>query len=260
MTSYERKLDEFAEGKNLIRLSRPVRDRADATCDACGSTQPRILYALKDQDSERYHFVGVTCLEELVRRGVIRRRFGRESGQVAFEEEMKRRAEEPKSVSVAGTDGAAAPQELIEPHVDGQVASSSGAPTLFPVVLVVETPEHYKAFAHIVTGNGTSCAFGYAEEPRYEEVWQRVGDRGLILERGRRERTQAFDQSISLAWRDAHSRVEDAPALAPLWKHLAALRPAELPKALLSQGRISQQPFDSESPCAEISPTAGNDK
>ena len=120
---------------------------------------------------------------------------------------------------------------------------SSGAPTLFPVVLVVEAPEHYKAFAYIVTGNGTSCAFGYAEEPRYEHVWQRVGERGLILERARRERTEAFDQSISLAWRDAHSCVEDAPALGPLWKHLAALRPAKLPKALLSKGESANSPL-----------------
>ena len=83
MTSYERKLDEFADGKNFVRLSRPVRDRADASCDACGSTQPGpYTPPLKDQDSERYFFIGDTYLKELVKRGVIRRRFGRDSGQV----------------------------------------------------------------------------------------------------------------------------------------------------------------------------------
>ena len=30
MPTYEKRLDEFAEGKRLVRLSKPVRDRADA--------------------------------------------------------------------------------------------------------------------------------------------------------------------------------------------------------------------------------------
>ena len=78
MADYEKKLNEFARGKRLSRLMRPVRDRADASCDACGSTQPRMLYGLKgksaDEDSDRYYFVGDTCLKELVRRGAILKR------------------------------------------------------------------------------------------------------------------------------------------------------------------------------------------
>ncbi len=49
---------EFAHGKRLLLLPRPVRDRADAFCDACGSSQPRTLCTLKDLESERYYFVG----------------------------------------------------------------------------------------------------------------------------------------------------------------------------------------------------------
>ena len=89
---YEQKLSQFADGKSLLRLSRPVRDRADAVCDACGSSLPRILYALKDTDSERYYFVGDTCLKELVKRGAVVRRYGRESGPQAYEVEMELRA------------------------------------------------------------------------------------------------------------------------------------------------------------------------
>ncbi len=44
MATYEQKLTLFVQGKRLLRLPRPVRDRADACCDACGSTQPRTLY------------------------------------------------------------------------------------------------------------------------------------------------------------------------------------------------------------------------
>ncbi len=91
MLSYEQKLAAFTEGKSLIRLPRPIRDRADVCCDACGSNHPRTLYALKESDSNRHYFVGNTCLKELVKLGVILRRFGRESGQAAYETEMKLR-------------------------------------------------------------------------------------------------------------------------------------------------------------------------
>ena len=39
MPSYKDRINEFREGKPLIRLSHPVRDRADAICDACGSAE-----------------------------------------------------------------------------------------------------------------------------------------------------------------------------------------------------------------------------
>ena len=73
MTTYEAKLNEFADGKMFIRLAQRVRDRADAQCDACGSTQPRILTGLRDPRSESYFFVGDTCLKELMNRKVISR-------------------------------------------------------------------------------------------------------------------------------------------------------------------------------------------
>lgn len=50
--TYEQRLAEFAHDKRLLRLPRPVRDRADAFCDACGSSQPRTLHTLKDLESE----------------------------------------------------------------------------------------------------------------------------------------------------------------------------------------------------------------
>ena len=48
MATYEEKLTAFARGQKLLRLPRPLRNRADAFCDACGSTRPRTLCALKD--------------------------------------------------------------------------------------------------------------------------------------------------------------------------------------------------------------------
>ena len=92
MLTYEQGLAEFAHGKRLLLLPRPVRDRADAFCAACGSSQPRTLYALKDLESERYYFVGDTCLKELAKRGAVLRRYCRESGQKVYESEMLLRA------------------------------------------------------------------------------------------------------------------------------------------------------------------------
>lgn len=48
MPSYGQKLAAFTEGKNLIRLPRLIRDRGDASCDACGSDHQRASYALKE--------------------------------------------------------------------------------------------------------------------------------------------------------------------------------------------------------------------
>jgi len=203
MTSYERKLDEFADGKNFVRLSRPVRDRADASCDACGSAQPRTLYALKDQDSERYHFVGVTCLEELVRRGVIRRRFGRESGQVSFDEDMKRRAKE--SGDGPGLQNQSpGPEDL---KVGGQGSPASVLPAMFPALLVLESSEYYEAFAYVFTEQDATGSTGYATEARYEEVWRTSGPRGMLLERVRRPRSLALRQAITSALHEASSQI-----------------------------------------------------
>ena len=93
MTTYEQKLTEFAQGRRFLRLPRPVRDRADALCDACSSPRPRTLYALEDPDSKRHFFVGDTCLKELVKLGAILR-YGRHSGQAEFENEMRLRSVE----------------------------------------------------------------------------------------------------------------------------------------------------------------------
>ncbi len=210
MTSYERTLDEFAEGKNLVRLSRPVRDRADATCDACGSTQPRILYALKDQDSERYFFVGDTCLKELVKRGVIRRRFGKESGQVAFDQEMRHRAEE----SSDGVGSKIRPADPEASKVDGQLNPESALPAMFPALLVLEGPEHFEAFAYVFTGQDATGSTGYATEARYEEVWCTRGPRSMLLEKVRRARPAALRQAITKALHEASVRSNGQEALA----------------------------------------------
>ena len=100
MSSYEQRIDQFAQDKKLMRLSRPIRDRADAFCDACGSSRPRTLYALMDVDTQRHYFVGDSCMKELARRGVISRKFGKQSGKQAYEAEIKMRGLGPRDNAV----------------------------------------------------------------------------------------------------------------------------------------------------------------
>ena len=92
MCSYEQRLTEFSQDKRLLRLPRPMRDHADARRDACGSTRPRTLYALKDVDAGRYYFVGDTCLKQIAKLGAVLKRYGRESGRRAYENEMELRS------------------------------------------------------------------------------------------------------------------------------------------------------------------------
>lgn len=200
MPTYEQKLDEFAEGKRLIRLARPIRDRADAFCDACGSTQPRTLYILEDLDSERHYFVGDTCLKELAKRGAVLR-YGRHSGRAAFENEMKLRAQEFAEEEETNDGGVprSIPSELSQPYPgdDGR--------HLYPAILVIQTPEGYQAFASAFSPRDGKFSLGHAQEPRYQEVWRQGGERGLVLEKERVDSPDALRICINKAWEEATS-------------------------------------------------------
>ena len=213
MPTYEQKLAEFAQGKRLLRLARPIRDRADAFCDACGSTQPRTLYVLADLDSERHYFVGDTCLKELAKRGAILR-YGRRSGREAFETEMKLRALEYGTDGMGGaTANATAPPKpdehkssVANPRSD----PANDAQRLFPAILVIETAEEYQAFASARLARNGTYAWGFAQEARYQEVWHQGGEGGLVLEKDRVARPNALNQCLTEAWKEVISQLAES--------------------------------------------------
>lgn len=210
MPTYEQKLAEFAQGKRLLRLARPIRDRADAFCDACGSIQPRTLYALADLDTERHYFVGDTCLKELAKRGAVLR-YGRRSGREAFETEMKLRALEYEAASKTRTTANGGPTS----NPGGQKVSvdstqpnpPNDARPLFPAILVIETAEEYQAFASAFLAQDGTYSWGHAREARYQEVWRQGGEGGLVLEKDRVDRPDALSQCLTKAWEEAISQV-----------------------------------------------------
>jgi len=179
-------------------------------CDACGSIQPRTLYGQKDEGSGRYYFVGDNCLKELVKRGAILRRFGRESGPAAYARERDLRAQELGDERTR--DEADGKPSTPASHISGvsnhalQKPESEGSDT-YPVVLVVETSEHFEAFACNFTSAGTLRSQGYSREDKYEDVWGGVGEKGMILERVNRERTDALELCVSKAWNSAFARL-----------------------------------------------------
>ncbi len=219
MTTYEQKIEEFARGKQLARLARPVRDRADAFCDACGSTQPRVLYALKDEANNRYYFVGDNCLRELARRGVVMRRFCKEAAHEAYRREMERRGLEPDRDGTAiGSGSRSTPgngQKPLPSAGDASPRPASQPSILVPAVLVTESAEHYEVVVSMVRAGDRTCGWGYAKENRYEEVWGTEGEGALLLQKVKQERPHALFRCVTRAWRDAASQLDGADGELP---------------------------------------------
>jgi hypothetical protein len=106
MSSYEDRLDAFVRGRRFARMSRPVRNRADSWCDACGSVQARVLFGVQEEASKAVYFVGEHCLQQLAERGAIVRRFLRLSAEEAYAARCQARAN-PESVAPASAEEAA---------------------------------------------------------------------------------------------------------------------------------------------------------
>lgn len=184
MVRYEEKIAIFARDKQFLRLSRPVLGRADAVRDACGSTQPRTLYGLTDVETGRHHFVGDSCLKELVKRGAILRRFGKQSGNQAYDEEMQLRAG-PSSAGPVPTDGA----------------------TISSQIRMFETQEHYQCFVALICGGAGLAVIGTACIAKYEEHWGAGGASGWVLQNLKQERPDAPIRCLAQAWQEAYAQL-----------------------------------------------------
>ena len=237
MATYEQRLAAFVKGRQFTRLSRPIRDRADAVCDACGSTQARTLFVLKDEESGRYSFVGDTCLREMTRLGAISRRFGKEAAREAYEREMTQRAEEAnatpasaeaesrREVSDEGIRRPADAHPLTDPAAEGppQRDGSAVIPQVLPTLFILEAPAYYHALALFLSRDGKPRAWGYARENRYEHV-RRSREGRSDTDEIRTERSDALPASVSGAWAHACSRLDGSPELSDIAQLLTHLQ------------------------------------
>ncbi len=188
MPIYQQKLTEFSENKRLQRISDSVRDPSNPFCDACGSTLPRTLNVVKDLRTARWYFLGDNCLKELMKRGTVRRKFVRESGEEAYKHEMELRSREEPDSPPRGR------------HSTNTFSPIKG----FPIVLVSKTLDHYRAFVCYSSGQGISN-WGVAEEARYSQEWHLGGEQGLLLEEKREEQRDAMIRCLVKAWEQATS-------------------------------------------------------
>ena len=214
MTTYEQKLAEFASGKRFRRLARPIRDRADGVCDACGSPQPRTLHMLKDELSNRYYAVGHTCLSALARRGVLVRRYSKESASEAYELEMNQRtlalngnahlAKDQSEDGLSGGSESSAPAA----HTSPASAVQSLIPELIcPMVLLLESPDYYEATVLLLGTRSGIHASGHSREARCDEAWEVGGGGELVLQKVKRWRPQAMSSCLATAWAEACSQL-----------------------------------------------------
>ena len=105
--NYEERLAFFAEGKRLRRFRGYLRSPGDTTCDACGSSLPSYLHALRDVGASRDYFVGGNCFVRLWQSGVIERPYVRASIATAYLKARGKREELRPSARPAESSDAA---------------------------------------------------------------------------------------------------------------------------------------------------------
>ena len=231
MATYQERLTEFSEGKRLNRLPDPIKDCANTACDACGSSQPRVLSVVKDQSAKRYYFLGDHCLRELMKRGAVNRRFARESAEKAYEQEMRFRAQGLQQ----SLDSGSQPGNSLAPAQPG-----GSAPAGSPIILVSKTWEHYRVFICYASDQGISN-WGSAEEARLTQGWRLGGDQGLLLERQTEEQSDAMARCLTKAWEEANSN-------STLPGQTTIARDRQMPRSLLKVIQLAERALDTGSP------------
>jgi hypothetical protein len=84
-----------------------------------------------------------------------------------------------------------------------EAAASPGVPFLYPVVLILEAPQHYQAVISLISTRGMLHGWGKAEEPRYQVPWRIGTENGGILQQVREERPDALELCLARAWQEA---------------------------------------------------------
>jgi hypothetical protein len=189
----------FAEGKHLGQLAGVVHDPVDALCDACGSTMARKLFGLKDTMTDRFYFVGQSCLGSLKAHGLVARRRYRQTAQVAHRQEMDRRK---------NGDSASGDETPAGPGADGNKPRRTADLAGFRRTIVIsETVTHYETT--VCLENGRRRYRGRAQVPRWRQDWAREDGGVVLLEPVLRDRRDAAFASLLQAYRKARADWRD---------------------------------------------------
>ncbi len=193
--SYDERLEAFARGKRLGRLTSVVGNPKDSLCDACGSTLPSTLFGLRDLAAGRDYFVGHNCLTSLLDKGLVARTRYRQTAEVAYRREMEVRA---NGLASKIQD----PQLRINgaPNLSDRQASH-GTPRR--TVYIVETESHYQVTAYLK--DGCRRVTGRAEEPRWRSRWAKQDGGLVLLEGAQTARPRALAICVLKACHEARS-------------------------------------------------------
>jgi hypothetical protein len=157
----------------------------------------------------------------------------------AYEAEMERRVRESGKVATGihlGMKGSSAdgsnPQSSVRTALSEEV---SGEASLFPAILVSESPERYRAFVSVLSQDGAIHSCGYADEERFEESWYGRSEGGILLQKVRRKRADALDQCLTKAWHEACSHLDGCRRLVASPNGDNGISPeGDLPRLLLN--------------------------
>jgi hypothetical protein len=225
--TYDDKLENFCRGKSFLKLRGGVPNSTGELCEACGSGQPGTLFGIRELVTGLDHFVGFSCLRELMRRKAVLQSRVRDTSEQAFARAQKSmessgngrfgQGQEEKLVG----DGNAPPREPNEGEISSLPMLDEGTrhalPLDLPVIatptlVVWETEDTFRAAVQVLDQDGLAGVWGAAEQPKWREVLKAQPDNGFLLTREERYDRAALARCVRLATQNAYLTLQSGLA------------------------------------------------
>jgi hypothetical protein len=224
--TYQDKLESFSRGKSFLKLRGGVPNSAGELCEACGSGQPGTLFGIRELLTGLDHFVGFSCLRELIRRKAVLQGRIRETSEQAFARAQKGkessgngRLGQGQEGNLAGNGDAPPPGpnegEISSLPMLGEAPPHALPPDLpiiaTPTLVVWETEDAFRAAVQVHGQDGLASVWGAAEQPKWREVLKVQPDNGFLLTREERYDRAALARCVRLATRNAYLTLQSGP-------------------------------------------------
>jgi hypothetical protein len=217
--TYQDKLDNFCRGRSFLKLRGGVRNSTGELCEACGSGQPGTLFGIRELVTGLDHFVGFSCLRELIRRQAVLQGRVRETSEQAFARAQKGMESNGNGLFGQGQegkpagDGNASARKPNEGEISSLPMLGEGTrhalPADLPVIatptlVVWETEDTFRAAVQVLGQDGLASVWGAAEQPKWREVLKAQPDNGFLLTREERYDRAALARCVRLATQNAY--------------------------------------------------------
>jgi hypothetical protein len=217
--TYQDKLDNFCRGRSFLKLRGGVGNSTGQLCEACGSGQPGTLFGIRELLTGLDHFVGYSCLRELIRRQAVLQGRVRETSEQAFARAQKGkessgngRVDQGQEGKLAGN-GNALPRESSDGEISSLPMPGEGTrhalPADLPVIatptlVVWETEDAFRAAVQVLDQDGLAGVWGAAEQPKWRQLLTIQPDNGFLLTREERYDRAALARCVRLATQNAY--------------------------------------------------------